>query len=312
MSTSLACAEKGSADAQYAMGCCNRDGRGVVQDDSQACIHFLIAGALGNTGASEQINRLREERLSSKEYKDAKRQANEWLNEFRKGSRNDITEPREILSASNKEELAGTGTGFVISSGGYFLTCAHVVEDGHTIKIHLGDITYSAKLICVDTENDIALLKLDGADFRALAFAQTLPRMGDKVFTLGFPNPDLQGAAPKYTDGVISSLSGIMDDVRTMQITVPVQGGNSGGPLVDAAGNVLGLVVAQLNAATIFEYTGDIPQNVNFAVKMNYALPLVQSVPEAIKSLPEPRASPTDSSLVEDVKAATGLVLVYE
>ena len=136
--------------------------------------------------------------------------------------------------------------------------------------------------------------------------------MGDKVFTVGFPNPELQGASAKYTDGVISSLFGIIDDVRTMQITVPIQGGNSGGPLVDAAGNVLGLVVAQLNAATVFEYTGTIPQNVNFAVKINYALPIVQSVPGLAKILPQPRTATPDARPVADVRAATGLVFVYE
>lgn len=305
-------AEQGSANAQFALGQCYLDGAGVVQDDSQACFHFLIAGALGSPNAADKIKRLRDERLSANEYKNAKRQADEWVNAFRKGSRNDTSEPYAALPDPMHDEFTASGTGFVINSDGYFLTCAHVVEDGRIIMVHLGAKTYPAKLICVDVGNDIALLKLDGTNFHPLAFARDIPQMGDKVFTLGFPNPDFQGAAAKYTEGVISSLSGIMDDVRTMQITVPVQGGNSGGPLVDANGNVLGLVVAQLNAATIFEYTGDIPQNVNFAVKMNYALPLVQSVPEAIKSLPEPRASPTDSSLVEDVKAATGLVLVYE
>ena len=129
---------------------------------------------------------------------------------------------------------------------------------------------------------------------------------------MGFPNPELQGASAKYTDGVISSLFGIIDDVRTMQITVPIQGGNSGGPLVDDAGNVIGIVVAQLNAATVFEYTGTIPQNVNFAVKINYALPLIQSVPGLAKNLPQPRTATPDNRLVADVQAATGMVLVYE
>lgn len=136
--------------------------------------------------------------------------------------------------------------------------------------------------------------------------------MGDKVFTVGFPNPEIQGAAAKYTEGAISALSGFQDDVRTMQITVPIQGGNSGGALADAAENVVGLVVAQLNAVVIFAYTGTFPQNVNFAVKINYALPLIQAVPDLAHRLPRPVQYAPSASPVKAVEAATGLVIVYE
>ena len=81
---------------------------------------------------------------------------------------------------------------------------------------------------------------------------------------------------------------------------------------MDAAGNALGLVVAQLNAETVFEYTGTIPQNVNFAIKINYAMPLIQSVPGLARSLPTPGTGISGSNPVDDVQAATGLILVYE
>lgn len=204
-----------------------------------------------------------------------------------------------------------TGSGFCLTSDGYFLTCAHVVQDGRAIAVRANGRTCSATLIQIDRKNDLALLRLDGAGFHPLPLSQSLPEMGDKVFTIGFPNPEIQGAAPKYSDGAISALSGIQDDIRTMQVTVPIQSGNSGGPLVDVSGSAIGLVVAQLNAVTVFEYTGALPQNVNFAVKINYAMPLIQAVPGLSKRLPRP-PDPEPANAVKAVEAATGLVLVYE
>jgi S1-C subfamily serine protease len=289
-----------------------RDGEGVLQDDRQACVHFLIAGALGQPNTSLFVDKLREERLSAAQYHDAQRLADAWINKYRSGEPKGVLPEDKPMTALLERKPPNTGSGFVISSDGYFLTCAHVVEDGREIIVQLASKTYIAKLIRMDAHNDVALLKLDGADFQPIPLSYNLPEMGDKVYTVGFPNPDLQGASAKYTDGSISSLSGIMDDIRTMQITVPIQGGNSGGPLVDAAGNALGLVVAQLNAETVFEYTGTIPQNVNFAIKINYAMPLIQSVPGLARSLPTPGTGISGSNPVDDVQAATGLILVYE
>ena len=305
-------AKQGNARAHFNLGQLYIMGEGVIQDDRQACVHFLIAGALGESIASERIKIIREERLSAAGYEDAQQEAKDWMKKFKNAQQDSPAPGDGSVAVRPSEKLFGSGSGFVISADGYFLTCAHVIEGGTKIKVRFGDKTYTAQLIHADVNNDVALLKLDGADFRPLALSPSLPEMGDKVFTVGFPNPELQGSSAKYTDGVISSLFGIIDDVRTMQITVPIQGGNSGGPLVDAAGNVLGLVVAQLNAATVFEYTGTIPQNVNFAVKINYALPIVQSVPGLAKNLPQPRTATPDARPVADVQAATGLVFVYE
>ena len=305
-------AEQGLPIAHANLGKRYRDGEGVLQDDRQACVHFLIAGALGYPNTSLFVDKLRDERLSVAQYNDAQRLANAWIEKFRSGTPKGISPEDEPMAALLERKPPSTGSGFVISSDGYFLTCAHVLAGGGEIKIRLGTKTYPAKLIRADTHNDVALLKLDGTEFQPMPLSYNLPEMGDKVFTVGYPNPDLQGASAKYTDGSISSLSGILDDIRTMQITVPIQGGNSGGPLVDESGNALGLVVAQLNAAAVFEYTGTIPQNVNFAIKIGYALPLVQSVPDLARNLPQPRMANPDARPVDEVQAATGLVLVYE
>src|SRR5207302_7312555 len=104
--------------------------------------------------------------------------------------------------------------------------------------------------------------------FRAIPLApESRVKLGEAVFTVGFPNPDVQGVEPKLTRGEISSLAGIHDDPRYFQISVPVQPGNSGGALVDESGNVVGVVTARLDDVTTYEVSGALPQNVNYAVK---------------------------------------------
>jgi S1-C subfamily serine protease len=85
---------------------------------------------------------------------------------------------------------------------------------------------------------------------------------------IGFPYKGLLSSDPIVTTGIISALSGIGDDRRIIQISAPVQPGNSGGPLLGESGSVVGIVVGKLQAGIIFKETGDIPQNVNFAVSL--------------------------------------------
>jgi S1-C subfamily serine protease len=97
-------------------------------------------------------------------------------------------------------------------------------------------------------------------------------RRGDEVVTYGFPLSGILSSGPTLTRGDISALAGLRDDQNQMQISAPVQRGNSGGPLLDRAGNVVGVIVSKLNAQRVAERTGDIPQNVNFAIKADRAL----------------------------------------
>jgi S1-C subfamily serine protease len=107
--------------------------------------------------------------------------------------------------------------------------------------------------------------------------------MGDAVFTIGFPNTQLQGVRPKYTNGRISSLSGLRDDPRKVQVTVPIQPGNSGGPLVDERGNVVGVVSSSLR-----DRPDEVRQLVNYAVKSSFALAFLESLTDVVELLPRP------------------------
>jgi len=88
---------------------------------------------------------------------------------------------------------------------------------------------------------------------------------------VGFPLPGLLTSLPSVTSGAVTALAGIRDDVRFYQISAPVQPGNSGGPVLDNSGNVIGVVQSKLNALLVVRATGDIPQNVNFAIKSSVA-----------------------------------------
>lgn len=92
-------------------------------------------------------------------------------------------------------------------------------------------------------------------------------RPADAVVALGFPYAGLLATSPQVTTGTVSALAGLNDDSRFLQLTAPVQPGNSGGPLVDLSGNVVGIVSARINDVAIAEATGSLPQNINFAIK---------------------------------------------
>jgi S1-C subfamily serine protease len=133
--------------------------------------------------------------------------------------------------------------------------------------------------------------------------------MGQDVFTVGYPNPGLQGVSAKYTKGTISSLTGFKDDLRLYQISIPIQPGNSGGALLDEHGNALGVVMAMLNAKTTFQVSGSLPQNVNYAVKSLYAQAMIDTMPEVAGKLLSPSRSKANAI---DNQERTVMVICYD
>ena len=129
----------------------------------------------------------------------------------------------------------------------------------------------------VSPANDLALLKVntDTTHFLPLAAARSAS-VGQKVFTIGFPVTDVLGDDPKFTEGSISSLTGPSGEISFLQISVPVQPGNSGGPLVNESGEVVGVVTASAAIIPFLSATGTLPQNVNWAIKSDFALPLFE------------------------------------
>lgn len=208
-----------------------------------------------------------------------------------------------------------TGTGFIISPNGHLATNLHVVQGADRVDIRAWDGTfYEAHLLAVDRANDLAILKVDGQQLSPLAIrASSNVRKGDSVFTLGFPNIHLQGSDVKVTEGIISSLSGITGEPNSFQISVAVQPGNSGGPLLDMSGRVIGIVSSKLSAAAAVQSSGALPENVNYAVKSNYLLELIAAkndVLHSVSSVQRPQVKQSSlTKLIEHTERAVVLVV---
>ncbi|MBR0652936.1 trypsin-like peptidase domain-containing protein [Roseomonas terrae] len=168
----------------------------------------------------------------------------------------------------NPQARVSSGTGFVVADG-RVMTNHHVIEACSRIFVRTADsraLPVTERPVS-DPRRDLALLRVSGNAGPVLAFRANPVRRGESVVTYGFPLAGLLSSGPTLTTGEVSALSGLGDNQTQFQISAPVQQGNSGGPLLDRQGNVIGVIVSKLNAARIAQRTGDIPQNVNFAVK---------------------------------------------
>jgi S1-C subfamily serine protease len=220
-----------------------------------------------------------------------------------------LSGPRQtdiVAKLPESNELEVSGSGFFVSADGYFITNDHVVRNARRVKLKVGNDVFPATVVKEDAANDLALLKASG-QFKALGLSTADADLGQAVFTIGFPDIKLQGTQPKYTDGKVSSLAGLRDDPTAYQVSVPVQPGNSGGPLVDTAGNVRGVIVARLDDMAALSAVGSLPQNVNYAIKGSVLRTFLNQSPE-VKTLPENTSS---TSAVELVRQSVAIVLVY-
>jgi S1-C subfamily serine protease len=180
--------------------------------------------------------------------------------------------------------VASSGTGFFVSEIGHIVTNAHVVEGCQTVRSSRGG---TLRKVSVDEESDLAIYIASGKpDGIARLRGGRGARAGESVVAVGFPLSGVLSSDPIVTTGIISALSGLRNDRRTIQITAPVQPGNSGGPLLGENGGVVGVVVGKLNAVKVAEVIGDIPQNVNFAVSLGTLQSFLNanSIPYALDS----------------------------
>lgn len=158
------------------------------------------------------------------------------------------------------------GSGFVV--GARIATNHHVIDGASRITVFFADgRSAPARVEASDAKRDLAVLVADGALPRGLPLAADEAGMGAEVFTLGFPLTGLMGANAKLSTGIVSSRTGLRDDPHSYQVSVPVQAGNSGGPLLNGRGEVVGVITSKLAVDQVYRSTGDLPQNVNYAVK---------------------------------------------
>ena len=299
-------AEQGYADAQCNLGIMYYEGDGVPQNYKKAYVWFNLAASQGDADATKFRDGLASAFMTPQQIASAQELSAELQAEIEKKS-------KATTSETETSQIKGTGTGFFVTRDGYILTCYHVVEKAGSIQIIVGDKTYVADIKQVDSRNDLALLKISGV-FPALAFSPARSaKLGESIFTIGYPNPVMQGHNAKFTRGEINGLTGYRDDPRLYQISAPVQPGNSGGALVDEKGRVVGVVVAILDARAALKITGALPQNVNYAIKSTYALALLDALPDVSRKLIRPEKNPRKSfeKIVEHVKKCTVMVITY-
>jgi serine protease Do len=179
-----------------------------------------------------------------------------------------------------------SGTAFFVTGDGKLLTNHHVVAGAQRIEVALNEEEIvEARLLHDDPINDLAILEVDAVRAPLRLRSEHGLGKGDEVFTLGFPVPSLQGLEAKATFGHVNALSGIAGDERYVQIDVPIQPGNSGGPLFNQRGDVVGVVTATLDPRQTITTAGYVPQNVNYALKAEVAYAMLR---ENLPSVPPP------------------------
>lgn len=183
------------------------------------------------------------------------------------------TSSADPISSSEKQEWSGTG--FALKNG-YIVTNYHVIENAKSINVQgingNFDKQYNATIVATDKYNDLALLQIADNSFKGFGtipynVKTTVSEVGEDIFVLGYPLTSTMGDEIKLTTGVISSKTGFQGDVSLYQISAPIQPGNSGGPLFDYNGNLVGIVNAKHKGA----------ENVGYAIKTSYLKNLIES-----------------------------------
>ena len=222
------------------------------------------------------------------------------------------TNPSPVPAPSTvTPQIQGSGTGFYFTRNGFLATNNHVVQGGSKFTVHdpKRKTTVWARVVITDPANDLAILQADNTTSVPIPLAASfsLKRLED-IMTLGYPNafgPYSQGMQIKATTGQINAISGPHDDPRFTQVDLPIQPGNSGGPLIDNRGNVVGIVTGQLRGSH---------QNVNYALKVDFLQKLISQNAMVKKALPRLTAKGRRDfmAIVEEYEDSVVMVLNYK
>ncbi len=297
-------AAQGNAGAQYRLGIMYHNGEGVPKDTAKAVEWYQKAAAQGNVGAqlgltvmydqgegvpkdwvlayawanlaaaqegkqgrlAKKFRDLYSKYMSSAQRAEAERLSSNWkLGQV-------LRREGESASGFGNDGESGTlakkntGTAFVVSKDGHAITNYHVVADCKELRVQ-GRIEL-IQLVTRDEVSDLALLKMPG-ETRATATLAPYPaslRQGQDIVVFGFPLDSVLSSGGNLTPGVVSAITGLGNNSNQIQITAPIQPGSSGSPVMSKKGQVVGVVSMKLSDAAMAKYTGNLPQNVNFAV----------------------------------------------
>jgi uncharacterized protein len=299
-------AKQGDPAAQYKLGRMYKNGRGVPQDDKTAAKWYRLAAKQDYGDAWSKLRDLQKKiakskstppvvtaRKSSPPSSSSSNKENERLRKRIAELEKQQSKPKQVARKPNPKpspppKYGSTGSGFFVSKLGHILTNAHVVRNCGSITV--GD---NAKkqvptiLLETDKRNDLALLKISNTQMASANTKSLISKLGltlvptasegllrsedvelgEDVLVSGYPYGEIYSDTIKVTKGIVSANKGIGDDTGQFQMDAAVQPGNSGGPIYDENGNIVGVVVAQLNKFKFAKAIGSLPENVNFGIK---------------------------------------------
>lgn len=236
----------------------------------------------------------------------------------------EVPRPRAIPASSKSEtrertepppqpnpqpsESIGLGSCFFVSPDGIAVTNRHVIDGARKIVVIDSSSTkHAATVLRTSATSDLVALDVPTAMHQASVGIETstTATLGEPIFTIGFPYATALGFDPKFADGSISGLRGLEND-RLFQITVPIQPGNSGGPVVNDRGGVIGIVVSHMNDLAMLKETGSLPQNLSFAIKSD-------ELGQLLRGLNLPKLTPTKNrtAAITRVQAAACEVIAF-
>ncbi len=201
------------------------------------------------------------------EYYEFKRYYSTWFKNV------SIAENKNNGNSKPIVEVNQSGTGFYVTNEGHVVTNNHVIEGCKNIFANKEKVS----IIIADPVNDLAILKSKSKNNHFLFLESNTPRKGEEVLVIGYPFGKDLSSESKITQGIISSLEGMGNDFSRLQIDAAIQPGNSGGPVFNKSGNVVGVAVATANIEAFIETYGTIPQNMNFAIKSNVLRMLLEA-----------------------------------
>jgi uncharacterized protein len=297
-------ANHGDPVAQANLAALYEQGKGLERDLAEAYFWYVVAAK--NPATHEKERKTADEgakRLSAKLTRQQLADADDAVHRFGSGEASSVRLPPERGSkaAAAGPRLYATGSGFYVTTVGHVLTNNHVVAACSEIKITEAQHSTPVKVLATDADMDLALVQLPHAVPTAVVFREGAPRLGESVVVMGFPFSGLLSSDAVVTTGIVSALAGMRDDRHKLQISAPVQPGNSGGPLLDPAGHLVGVVVSKLDGVRMASLTGAIPENINFAIKGEEARSFLRAHGVAVVT------APTGKDLTTDVIAEQGL-----
>jgi S1-C subfamily serine protease len=249
---------RGDAHTQYMLARRYAAGDGVGADPVEAYFWYNIAARGGITAAASKRDAIGVT-LSASEFISVQTRVRRW------NAAHGLAMPG--AAAARGQRPAASATGFVVDTAGHALTSAHAIEGCGALTVQ-GAESGRAEIQARDSDLDLALLQLDGGGVSPAPLGAAAPvRLGAEVVVFGYPLQGVLAYGANVTDGIVSGLAGPGNDARLFQHTAPVQPGNSGSPLLDRSGAVVGVVVSKLNSWQMARRLGDLPQNINFGLR---------------------------------------------